>query len=212
MSVSTRVSIAWPPHVPPAETTDTLVLSFPSNHFIDLRFVKDASPAALDWGFAGRMETTGNQAKFVHLIDSRSPLDPLSVQDSGDFEILPSGDERETGSMLNPSTGKVMSYVEIWRKLSKPAIDGAVCLKSVGDDDVDAWIGRVGTWYQGICVRHGHISAVRRALDEKGSWKDILKVGDDVNFLPIIEVKDATGWSPDQTVTHGGRDWLVVDA
>ena len=51
MSVSTRVSIAWPPTIPPSENTDTLVLSFPSSHFIDLRPLK--SYDALDWGMAG---------------------------------------------------------------------------------------------------------------------------------------------------------------
>ena len=51
MSVSTRISIAWPPDIPPKEETDTLVLSFPNDHFIDLRPLK--SYDALDWGMAG---------------------------------------------------------------------------------------------------------------------------------------------------------------
>lgn len=51
MSISTRVSIAWPPTIPPAENTDTLVLTFPNKYFIDLRPLK--SHDALDWGMAG---------------------------------------------------------------------------------------------------------------------------------------------------------------
>ena len=63
--VSTRVSIAWPPTIPPSENTDTLVLTFPSNHFIDLRPFK--SSTGLDWGLAGyQIESPGN----------KSPLSP----------------------------------------------------------------------------------------------------------------------------------------
>jgi hypothetical protein len=50
-SISTRISIAWPPDIPPSENTDTLVLNFPSNYFIDLRPLKSIN--ALDWGMAG---------------------------------------------------------------------------------------------------------------------------------------------------------------
>ena|SRR5208282_4994466 len=55
-SISRRISIAWPPDIPPYENTDTLVLNFPSNHFIDLRPLKSMN--ALDWGMAGHQITT----------------------------------------------------------------------------------------------------------------------------------------------------------
>lgn len=55
-SISTRISIAWPPDIPPYENTDTLVLNFPSNYFIDLRPLKATN--ALDWGMAGRQIVT----------------------------------------------------------------------------------------------------------------------------------------------------------
>jgi len=55
MSLSTRISIAWPPDIPPSENTDTLVLSFPSSHFIDLRPLKSSN--GLDWGMAGHQST-----------------------------------------------------------------------------------------------------------------------------------------------------------
>ena len=55
-SISTRISIAWPPDIPPSENTDTLVLNFPSNHFIDLRPLKSMN--ALDWGMAGHQIIT----------------------------------------------------------------------------------------------------------------------------------------------------------
>ncbi|KZT55222.1 hypothetical protein CALCODRAFT_484975 [Calocera cornea HHB12733] len=211
MSATTRVSIAWPPDYPPQETTDTVVLSFPSKYFLDLRFQKDASPAELIWGFAGRTETSGKLTTFIHLIDSRNPLDPLSVEDSGEFEILPNGDESESGTMVHPETGQVVQYVETWRKLPKSTIGGAVCLESSGDDGVKAFLGRVGTLFQGICARDGRISVVRRALDDKGKWKELLRSGDDVDLLPVIGIQESTGWSSGQTVVHGGRDWVVRD-
>jgi len=57
MSISTRVSISWPPTIAPEESTDTLVLNFPSGHFIDLRPLKCGY--GLDWGMAGHQIVTG---------------------------------------------------------------------------------------------------------------------------------------------------------
>jgi Protein HRI1 len=56
MSISTRVSISWPPKIPPQELTNTLVLNFPSGHFIDLGPLKTGE--GLDWGMAGRQIIT----------------------------------------------------------------------------------------------------------------------------------------------------------
>jgi len=70
MSISTRVSIAWPPSIPPSEETDTLILSFPSNYFIDLRPLKSLD--ALDWGMAGYSVTTetseGKRSMHNHIL------------------------------------------------------------------------------------------------------------------------------------------------
>lgn len=48
-SFSTRISLRWVPE-PPAETTDTIVLSV-GEYFIDLRM--DKASGAIDWAMAG---------------------------------------------------------------------------------------------------------------------------------------------------------------
>lgn len=211
MSISTRVSIAWPPEFPPEETTDTLVLSFPSGYFIDLRFVRNASQETLEWGFAGRMETSGNTTTFIHMIDSRVPQDPLSVQDSGQFEILPNGDERETGEMLNPVTGRMMAYEEIWRKLAASGSKDALCLESVDDEEPKLFIGRVAARFQGVCVRGGRVSAVRCSLDEKGQRRELYRIGEDVDMMLAVPMELSIGWHSGQTVTLANRQWLIHD-
>ena len=74
MSLSTRVSIGWPPDIPPQENTNTLVLTFPSNHFVDLRPL--TSGHGLDWGMGGYQmssstpEGTKSTTPFPHLFQS----------------------------------------------------------------------------------------------------------------------------------------------
>ena len=70
MSLSTRISISWPPNIPAKEPTETLVLTFPSNHFIDLRPLKSSND--LDWGMAGHQINT----KTPQGTKSTPPPDP----------------------------------------------------------------------------------------------------------------------------------------
>jgi len=205
-----KLCVSWPPLFPASETTDTLVFTFPSNHTIDLRFRKNGEHrGTLDWGFAGRVVIEGSKITFVHFVDSRNPTDPLSVQDSGHFSILPNGDELETGEMLNPATGRVMAYEEIWRKL--PLLDTAVdaiCLESVGGDG-KAFIGQIGQRFQGIFVQGESVTAVRRIYRE-GIWEDLYKVGKHLEELPCFNNAE-DDWKPGQEVEFQKRVWIVRD-
>ena len=217
MSLSTRVSIAWPPDIPPAEDTNTLVLSFPSNHFIDLRPVK--SFRSLDWGMAGyqsTIQTAGgdksiyladdsNAATFIHIIDSRVPEDPLSVQVEGLFNKLPNGDDLETGTMMNPNTGQMMAYEEIWRTIPVTG-KGFVLLESIGAKN-KTFIGQIGNYFQGIGLIAGKLNA-KRCEFKNGNWETVFSIGDE-NTLPVNKAQDT--WKEGDEIEFEGRLWKVHD-
>jgi len=113
--------------------------------------------------------------------------------------------------MVNPVVGKAMPYEEIWRKLAKSTVNGALCLESSGESHDKAFVGRVGEQYQGICVREGRISAVRCVLTEEGKWKEVFRVGNDCDRLPIIDMDASIGVVAGQTVKYGGGEWVVLD-
>lgn len=217
MSLSTRLAIAWPPDIPPYENTDTLVLSFPSNHFIDLRPLK--SFHSLDWGMAGHQSTIQTpdgdksillffqliKATFIHTVDSRVPKDPLSVKDEGWFKKLPNGDDLEIGMMMNPETGRIMAYEEIWRTIP---VDGKrfILLESSGAKD-KTFIGRIGNYFQGIGTTDGRINARRSELIN-GNWEVLFSIGDE-NTLPIIEEQES--WKEGDEIEFQRRLWRILD-
>ncbi|KAF9031802.1 hypothetical protein BDZ89DRAFT_948515 [Hymenopellis radicata] len=112
-SISYRDSIRWLPD-DASEPTDTIVLTGRnSNIFVDVRFLKGTSE--LDWAFAGYRSTREpKQTQFIHLIDSRT-TDAMSVEDCGTNTQLPDGRTLECGEMVNPATGQMAAYEEIWR-------------------------------------------------------------------------------------------------
>jgi hypothetical protein len=217
MSISTRISISWPPTISPTETTDTLVLSFPNDYFIDLRPLK--SYESLDWGMAGYQISSQtpkgtkstsliysiDTVQFIHLVDSRNPLDPKSVKDEGLFKKLDNGDELETGTMMNHNTGRLMNYEEIWQRLpSTIAADKVVLLESCGDKD-KTFLGRIGKWFQGIGTTDGKVNAVRAELVNE-TWKTVLCVGQ-AERVPCISEDE---WKVGDEIQIQGRKWRVL--
>lgn len=138
MTLSTRVSIQWPPELA-GEDTKTLILTSPNGHFVDIRIFKDKLPFVpgpevpffadvFEWCMTGKeVEIPNtNSISFPHVIDSHAIAKSISQgqpledgeADVGHFFSIPGSDDRkETGSMTNLATGKVQDYVEIWRSL-----------------------------------------------------------------------------------------------
>lgn len=137
-SISTRVSIARPP-LPPFEDSDVLVLSsrstLPGSQsigntllYLDLRLsLPVAATCKLNWAFAGLRHTLplpeqsdGSAViaryRWEHIIDShgnREPPDEGTLirrikEDGSEVEI-------EVGLGLDPRTGKLGPYEEIWK-------------------------------------------------------------------------------------------------
>jgi len=149
---------------------------------------------------------TDEIAKFIHLVDSRVPHDPLSVKDEGLFTKLPNGDDLETGTMLNPSTGHEMSYEEIWRTLPVTT-DKMTLLESSGDRD-KTFLGRIGRWFQGIGVTDfdREVHAVRGEFID-GGWRTVFCVGVS-GRAEYFEEKDE--WKVGNEIEVNGRKWKVL--
>ncbi|KAJ6598683.1 hypothetical protein B0H10DRAFT_1826065, partial [Mycena sp. CBHHK59/15] len=141
-SISFRQSIRWLPEGP-SEPTATVVLSEPrTGVFLDVRFEKEGGK--LDWAFAGYRSSVGpNSTKFTHHIDSRT-LDPLDVVDVGTNKPLPDGTTIEAGEMVNPATGRVTAYEEVWRDEESGA---ALFVRNAAGT---VWRARVGDWQLGL--------------------------------------------------------------
>lgn len=117
----------------------------------------------LEWAFAGRSHTEearpgpGEQKPahtvWEHWIDSNSD-DPAT--DEGDMWTQSNGDVLEQGKNVDPDTGVVKAYEELWRNLEVEAVGqekgfASVVLR-VQDDRMGArgMVVRVGGWCQGI--------------------------------------------------------------
>lgn len=137
MTLSTRVSIQWPPELAD-EATKTLVLTTPENHFVDIRTFKEyycpksgnglPFDKVFEWCLSGIEEEIKGTSKIqfnqeinsIAIAKSLKNNEPLKfgLPDIGDFSSIEGSDDRkEIGSMENPNTGKVQDYIEIWRSL-----------------------------------------------------------------------------------------------
>ncbi|KAF5389948.1 hypothetical protein D9757_003622 [Collybiopsis confluens] len=146
-TISLRESIRWLPDAA-SEPTHTIVLTGrKTSVFIDVRFLKDSND--IDWAFGGYRsvvrEGDTELIKFTHLIDSRT-RNPSQMTDYGSNTGLPDGTTLETGEMINPATGKLTAYEEIWRDVEVVgSADGNTSL-FLHNADGTSWYARVGDW------------------------------------------------------------------
>ena len=129
------------------------------------------------------------------------------MKDEGIFNMLDNGDCLETGTMLNPDTGREMAYEELWRILPIEGGKEVVLLESVGADD-KTFLGRIGKWFQGIGTSEGGKVHARRSELVDGQWEDIFVIGEG-EMVPVIEVH--TKWEEGNEVDIDGRLWKVLD-
>jgi hypothetical protein len=224
MSISIRESIRWLPDAA-SEPTSTVVLTSPEHRFVDIRILKEedssGSATRLDWAFAGISSSEirdgdVRHCTWRHVVDSRTRSAPEeNVVDEGD--IFPQDDGRtlETGRMVNPATGKLTDYEEVWADLEaeKVKVLGlARCvvleLKEPGDEQ-RGMVVCLGGYCQGV-VRHGDKFTADRWLWEDGKWQRKYHVGDlcipDPDHLHGIAT--SMGVKTRETTSRG---WLVVE-
>jgi hypothetical protein len=226
MSISVRESIRWLPDAA-SEPTSTVVLTSPERRFVDIRILKhwdNQSSTSLDWAFAGISSTEIREgvshSTWRHVVDSRT-CTPEDVVDEGDIFPQDEGRTLETGRMLNPATGKLTEYEEIWSDLDvqediedQTAQQKRVrCLALELRDDVRQQRGMVvclGGYYQGV-IRIGDEFASERWRWEDGKWQRKFSVGD--ISIPSPELLYSITLSRGDEVRSGDplQIWRIVE-
>ncbi|KAJ0108027.1 hypothetical protein J7T55_008163 [Diaporthe amygdali] len=241
-SISIRKHIRWGAE-PPSEPTSTLVLTSPGRRFVDIRVLTTASAGLdldshlghesfgslatdrLDWAFAGTSSSTkatrpdGSEAThsvFNHWVDSRT-TEPQLVRDEGDMVPCPGGLALEVGSMVNPATGILTAYEELWYD-KKPALTSATppeCIVFQLLDEPGARRGlfvRLGPYAQGVLRVGNTFTAERWAWSENlSSWEQIVKIGDNHDSLGfLLDEQRRSDKVGDQVEAPMGT-WTVIE-
>ncbi|KAK6542752.1 hypothetical protein TWF694_006693 [Orbilia ellipsospora] len=199
MSISTRISIAWGPSFTHSEPTDTLVLTA-KTYFVDQRLLKPdnpSTPQSVSWAFAGTSTShpvpdTPNHRRGVwtHLVSSVPFAKGEKPSDEG--ILCPHPDHPndpevwlETGSMVNPETGIVTEYEEVWRD-RQPDVGSEVTVWEYGDDET-------GPENRGFLAVVGeHALGVGRVDGAFWTWR-ALKNGEAGDWRVVFEVYEGTG-------------------
>lgn len=179
-------------------------------------------------------KTPGNWVqhnKWHHWIDSRTP-NADEVVDEGDVFECPFSAELilERGRTLNPATGEMADYEEIWRSVvpEKPPMVNATqpqldieCMALQWRGDYDGigeqpkvkrgLVVRVGKYCQGFIRDGENIAVIREEWDDQAFlWKTEVKIGN--MEMPILAATScACGFWRGAKVNSDGRIWEVVE-
>ncbi|UNI15939.1 hypothetical protein JDV02_002423 [Purpureocillium takamizusanense] len=191
----------------------------------------------LDWAIAGtsssstteREDGRGGQVtthgKWRHWIDSTT-READGVVDEGDMITQPDGTTLETGSMVNPATGLVTAYEEVWEDeepvvpsfsragsstsaISPPLLCVVLEMDQQGQGG-QGMVVRLGRWCQGF-VRAGEDIALERWLwsEGTGGWRREARMG---NLFVACEValQEGRDFKVGEAVGEDGA-WKVVE-
>lgn len=126
----------------------------------------------------------------------------------------------EKGRMVNPATGAVGEYEEMWEDLLPTTTDDAKrwSVVVVLDDRVHGAKGmvvRVGGWCQGIVKVGGEVCVERWRFDKgdeegrKGEWKRVVRLGR--LFLPCSLTFEPERVREGSKVVYGDFEWWVEE-
>lgn len=200
------------------------------------------SMLGLEWAFAGISTTTRSSdpdipphTVWAHWMDSKSGTPAV---DEGDMYPQPNGDVLEKGSMVDPTTGLISEYEELWADLEINIIgaeEKRVCivLKAEPENKLNkGMVIRNGGWCQGI-LQSGEDITVERwqwvdkaisrgkgdyatqqedalAEEEKeGNWERVMRLGS--AFLPCGVTFETDLVRNDGTVVFGNLEWKVAE-
>ncbi|KAK4539222.1 hypothetical protein LTR36_000877 [Oleoguttula mirabilis] len=243
-SISVREFVRWLPEQA-SEPTSTLVLTSAESRFVDIRIfraqhgsevveategeINTLPSSRLEWAFAGTSSTElrhppdGGQAvvhsTWKHWVDCRK-VDVDGVVDEGDMYPKAGGRTLETGSMVDPATGKLTEYEEMWKDLQPVAVGqdseedgrkGCVVLQ-LQDDEHEARgvVVRVGQYVQGV-LRVGKRFSLER-WEWKGKeegWKRLVRIGD--LWVPCGVATEEGRLEVGGEVKHGEFVWKVIE-
>lgn len=111
---------------------------------------------------------------------------------------------------MDPRTGKVAPYEEIWKDEEAGETDTVLFVRNVEET---AWRARVGKWQLALGRGTDGRFWAWRAEEGKGGWitKDSTPESDThgVKFLP--ERGDLIGWVEGATVRWNTDEWIVLE-
>lgn len=190
----------------------------------------DVLPSSrLEWAFAGtssselRHPEEGKavvHSKWRHWVDCRNP-DADGVVDEGDMYPQTDGRTLEKGSMVNPATGKLTEYEELWKDLDptvikkEPKEDApkvSCVVLQLQDDEHEARgvVVRLGQYCQGVLRVGKHFSLERWEWKcEKEGWKRLVRIGD--LWVPCGVATEDERLALDGEVKHGEYVWKVIE-
>ncbi|KAI0714225.1 hypothetical protein C8Q72DRAFT_205859 [Fomitopsis betulina] len=236
--ISSRVWIRWG-NGEPYENTSTLVLTAPSQTFLDVRVIKPPlQPAVgtvehsidtsrLEWAFSGIATTEYREGichkTWTHHIDSRSAYGAEPPIDEGD--MFPESDGvlcREKGSMINPETGKMSEYEEMWESVEPHATGtdtGKWCLvATVASEEHKArgMLIRVGQFVQCLLIVNDEVNVERWVYTDAGSsgddhlkgWACTVKLGSHV--LPCARLFKVEEQKKGIRLQEGTQPWVWI--
>lgn len=174
----------------------------------------------LDWAIAGTSSSwpVGDgpvtHGQWKHWIDNRTTqTDDLA--DEGDNYPQEDGTTLEKGTMMNPATGKVTEYEELWRTIEPRPVDSNGVRSVVLQLEREKTKGQVtllGHLCQGLLRKGDQITAERWEWAEANSWQRTVVVGDDE--LPCARILGET--SPmlhvGAIITVGDDTWKVIES
>ncbi|KAJ3891579.1 hypothetical protein GG344DRAFT_65309 [Lentinula edodes] len=204
-TVSFRKSIRWIPDEA-SEPSDTVVLTGgKTGVFLDVRFLKDSNE--IEWAFAGYRSTGSEElTKFTHLIDSRTK-DPLQVVDYGSNTVLSDGTILEKGEMMNPETGRLTAYEEVWQDESSDS-NQAIFLQNV---KYTSWYARVGHWQLALGRDSAGVFWAFQAHSIDGDWMVVHNLGVTNSGTVTLLPEDTSHWAEGRVLEWNGDRWLVLE-
>lgn len=161
-------------------------------------------------------------AIWSHWVDSRYPVGAIAPKDEGTMYPVSATQTLEHGSSINPYTGAMMSYEEMWLDVpvqtcfpstSKFSI---VLVLDAPEAKVRGVVIRLGQYCQGIIVRDAVSTIERWGFEEKkgkngkvvgGDWKRVARIGDD--FLPCATTFQPEILTVGGRVRYGNHEWFV---
>lgn len=218
-SVSTRVSLAWDEE-PPFEDSEVLVI-VGKKYYVDIRLKRvPENDCVIDWAMAGIKEWLNTEAdppkaRFTPILTTRSELQNA---DEGTFSTLDNGDILETGEMLDPNTGRVRRYSEIWRDL--PINKGSVfILEGIGTSDAPtiqrAWLAKMGNYQAAVAKisEDKFLAWTAEKVAGRPGW-DVTKFAGPVDAATIVlPIEDPSPlWGVGTLFEANGITWLVKEA
>ncbi|KAK0746461.1 hypothetical protein B0T18DRAFT_438441 [Schizothecium vesticola] len=225
--ISLRRHIRWLPD-PASEPTSTIVVTSPERRFVDIRVLLDAQSlpdgtlplSGLDWAIAGTSTSSdplpdgSSHCVWSHWISSRT-ADVDGVADEGDNHPQPDGSVLETGRMVNPATGEVGDYEEVWVSEEIKTVEagggppgegeGPVCvvMKMEAEGGMKrGMLVRLGQYCQAV-VRVGGEVVVERTVRVGGGKTEVpAEVATHLGHLATVE---------DEVRVGTGEIWRVVE-